>query len=52
MLLQGSQPLWKSGKTLKMSFQFSCQGKLGEFEENTKKNQGELREYNQLTDWL
>ena len=37
---QGSQPLWKSGKTLKMSFQFSSQGKRREFGKNTKKNQG------------
>ena len=28
---QGSQPLWKSGKTLKRSFQFFSQGKLREF---------------------
>ena len=33
---QGSQPLWISGKTLKMSFQFSSQGKLREFGKNTK----------------
>ena len=38
LLEQGSQPLWKSGKTLKMSFQFSSQGKLREFGENTKKS--------------
>ena len=43
-LNQGSQPLWKSGKTLKMSFQFSRQGKLREFWKNTK-NQGKLREF-------
>ena len=35
---QGSQPLWISGKTLKMSFQFSSQGKLREFGENTHKS--------------
>ena len=28
---QGSQPFWKSGKTLKMIFLFSSQGKLGRF---------------------
>ena len=38
-IAQGSQPLWKSGKPLKMSFQFSSQGKLREFGKNTK-NQG------------
>ena len=27
MFLQRSQPVWKSGKTLNMSFQFSSQGK-------------------------
>ena len=36
--LQGSQPLWKSGKPLKMSFQHFSQGKLREFGENTKKS--------------
>ena len=45
---QGSQPLWKSGKTLKMSFQFSSQGKLREFGENAK-NQGKLREFVTVT---
>ena len=47
-LTQGSQPLWKSGKTLKMSFQFSSQGKLREFGENAK-NQGKLREFVTVT---
>ena len=42
--VQGSQPLWKSGKTLKMSFRFSSQGKLREFGENTE-NQGKLMEF-------
>ena len=41
---QGSQPLWKSGKTLKMSVQFFSQGKLREFAKKTK-NQGKLREF-------
>ena len=35
---QGSQPLWKSGTTLKMSFYFSGQGKLREFGKNAKKS--------------
>ena len=43
MTCQGFQLLWKSGKALKMSFQFSSQGKLREFGKNTK-NQGKLRE--------
>ena len=34
--VQGSQPLWKSGKPLKMSFQFSSQGKLRVLGKNTK----------------
>ena len=37
-----------SGKTLKMSVQFSSQGKLKEFGENTK-NQGKLREFVTVT---
>ena len=43
-LTQGSQPLWKSGKTLKMSFQFSSQGKLREFGKTPKirENSGNL----------
>ena len=45
---QGSQLLWKSGKTLKMSFQFSSQGKLREFGKNTK-NLGKLREFVKVT---
>ena len=38
-LYQGSQPLWISGKTLKMSLHFSSQKKLREFGGNTQ-NQG------------
>ena len=42
---QGSQPLWKSWKTSKMSLHFSRQGDLSEFGTNTK-NQGKLTEFN------
>ena len=38
--LRGSQPLWKSGKTLKMSFQFSSQGKLRKKHQKSGKAQG------------
>ena len=34
---QGSQQLWKSGKTLQISFQFPSQGKLWEFVPVTQK---------------
>ena len=39
---QGSQPLWKSGKTLKMSSFFPSQGKLREFGGKHKKS-GEIQ---------
>ena len=48
-LLQGSQPLWKSGETLKMSFQYSSQGKLREFGGKNTQNQGKLREFVTVT---
>lgn len=41
--MQGSQLVWKSGKTWKMTFKFSREGKLREFEKNSK-YQGKLRE--------
>ena len=44
---QGFQPLWNSGKTLKMSFQFSSQGNLGG-KTHTQKS-GKLREFVKVT---
>ena len=38
-IVQGSQPIWKSGETWKKNFTFSSQGKIREFEKNAS-NQG------------